>query len=196
MNKTTLMTRDELMRNYPHTFTSIYDRPSFDPTIGEQIPNVEIPIQNDEGEFEMISTHEMFADKKVILIGIPGAFTPTCSSTHLPGFELKHSEFVDNKDVDEIYVHAINDQFVMDAWFDQIGVERLKALPDGNGEFSEFLNSSVMKSNLGLGKRVWRYVLVLDNNTITHKFIEAGQENNCSTDPFEVTDAETVYDAI
>tara|TARA_R100000781_G_scaffold1388_1_gene2277 strand:+ start:190 stop:663 length:474 start_codon:yes stop_codon:yes gene_type:complete len=134
----------------------------------------------------------LFKDKKVIIFGLPGAFTPTCSSRHLPEFEVMADELLDY--VDDIYCVSVNDRFVMNAWADSLGIEQVKMLPDGNGELTDKLNMLVDKSNKGFGKRSWRYSALLEDGQIIKKFEEQGKTDNVPVDydPFEVSDAYTM----
>jgi peroxiredoxin len=142
-----------------------------------------------------VTSDEIFAGKKVIVFALPGAFTPTCSSTHLPGYEVHHQEFLD-AGIDEIYCLSVNDAFTMFQWGIHQGVENVKLLPDGNGEFSRLMGMLVQKDNLGFGMRSWRYSMLVENGEIKKVFSEAGKEDNCATDPFEVSDAGTMLNYI
>jgi peroxiredoxin len=138
-----------------------------------------------------LSTDDVFKGKKVIVFALPGAFTPTCSSTHLPGFEDNYSEF-QALGVDEIYCLSVNDAFTMFQWGRHQGVGKVKLLPDGSGEFTRKMGMLVNKDNLGFGFRSWRYSMLVDDGKILKIFSEAGMEDNCATDPFEVSDAGTM----
>jgi len=138
-----------------------------------------------------LSSEEIFAGKKVIVFALPGAFTPTCSSTHLPGYEKHYDEFK-QLGVDEIYCLSVNDAFTMFQWGKHQGIGKVKLLPDGSGEFSRLMGMLVRKDNLGFGQRSWRYSMLVEDGRITALFSEAGKCDNCPTDPFEVSDAETM----
>jgi len=138
-----------------------------------------------------ISSEEIFAGKKVVVFALPGAFTPTCSSTHLPGFEEKYEEFK-SLGVDEIYCLSVNDAFTMFQWGRHLGVEKVKLLPDGSAQFTRLMGMLVRKDNLGFGERSWRYSMLVEDGRITAMFSEPGRCDNCPTDPFEVSDAETM----
>ncbi len=137
------------------------------------------------------TTEEIFAGKKVVVFSLPGAFTPTCSSNHLPRYEELFDEFK-SQGVDEIYCISVNDAFVMFQWGKQQGAKNVKLLPDGNGEFTRNMGMLVDKSNIGFGSRSWRYSMLVDDMTIEKVFTEAGMGDNCPTDPFEVSDADTM----
>lgn len=138
-----------------------------------------------------VSSDEIFGGKKIVLFGLPGAFTPTCSSTHLPGYE-KHYDDLKAEGIDEIYCLSVNDAFVMKQWADKQGVSKVKMLPDGNGEFTKAMGMLVKKENLGFGDRSWRYSMLVEDGVIKKLFIEPGFGDNCPDDPFEVSDADTM----
>lgn len=138
-----------------------------------------------------VSSEEIFAGRKVVVFALPGAFTPTCSSTHLPGFEEKYPEFKE-LGVDEIYCLSVNDAFTMFQWGKHLGVNKVKLLPDGSGEFSRLMGMLVRKDNLGFGERSWRYSMLVEDGNVTALFSEPGKCDNCPTDPFEVSDAGTM----
>jgi len=155
-----------------------------------QIPEVVMPIRVD-GDFVLLNTKEQFAGKRVVIFALPGAFTPTCSSFQLPGFETQFSQFQE-KGIDEIYCLSVNDSFVMNAWFEGQGVENVRPLPDGNGEFTQLIGASVKKTNLGFGIRSWRYAMVVNDGVIERMFAEEGYSDNIDTDPYEVSSPENV----
>jgi len=138
-----------------------------------------------------VTTDEIFGGKKIVVFSIPGAFTPICSSTHLPGYEAQYDEFK-KLGVDEVYCTAVNDAFVMKQWADKHGVTKVKMLPDGNGDFARALGLLVAKQNLGYGDRSWRHSMYVEDGVIKKLFIEPGQMDNCPDDPFEVSDADTM----
>lgn len=137
------------------------------------------------------TTEDIFGGRKVVVFALPGAFTPTCSSTHLPRYEELYDEFK-ALGVDDIYCISVNDAFVMFQWSKAIGAKNVKMLPDGNGEFTRKMGMLVNKENLGFGMRSWRYAMVVEDGVIQKMFIEPDFGDNCPTDPFEVSDADTV----
>jgi len=137
------------------------------------------------------TTEEIFGGKKAVLFALPGAFTPTCSSTHLPRYEELFDQFKQTG-VDEIICLSVNDAFVMFQWGKHIGAKNVRLLPDGNGEFTRKMGMLVEKTNLGFGMRSWRYALVADDLSIEKMFIEPDFGDNCPTDPYTVSDADTV----
>jgi thioredoxin-dependent peroxiredoxin len=138
-----------------------------------------------------VSTDDIFKGKKVVVFGLPGAFTPTCSSTHLPGYEAAYEEFR-ALGVDEIYCLSVNDAFVMYQWAKKLGAEKVKMLPDGNADFTRGMEMLVKKENLGFGPRSWRYSMYVVDGEIQKLFSEPGFADDCPTDPFEVSDAQTM----
>ena len=138
-----------------------------------------------------VSTEEVFSGKRIVVFSLPGAFTPTCSSTHLPRYEELYEE-IKSQGVDDIYCLSVNDAFVMFQWGKNLGADKVKLLPDGNGEFTRKMGMLVEKSNLGFGMRSWRYSMVVKDGTVEKVFAEPGYSDNCETDPFEVSDADTM----
>ncbi|MBM69234.1 MAG: peroxiredoxin [Haliea sp.] len=137
------------------------------------------------------TTDDIFAGKKVIVFSLPGAFTPTCSSNHLPRYEALFEDFK-KEGVDEIYCLSVNDAFVMFQWGKHVGAKNVKMLPDGNGEFTRKMGMLVDKSNLGFGMRSWRYSMLVNDGKIEKLFAEPDFGDVCPTDPFEVSDADTM----
>lgn len=142
-------------------------------------------------EWKDLSTDALFGGKKIVVFSLPGAFTPTCSSTHLPRYEELYDQFK-ALGVDEIVCVSVNDAFVMYKWGKDLGAEKVFLLPDGNGEFTRKMGMLVKKDNLGFGLRSWRYSMFVDDGAIKKMFVEPGYEDDCPTDPFEVSDADTM----
>lgn len=142
-------------------------------------------------EWKDLTSDEVFAGKKVVLFALPGAFTPTCSTSHLPGYEQHYEEFR-RLGVDQVVCLSVNDAFVMFQWGKSQGAEKVFLLPDGNGEFTRKMGMLVDKSNLGFGMRSWRYSMYVVDGTIEKIFVEPGYSDNCESDPFEVSDADTM----
>lgn len=137
------------------------------------------------------TTQDIFGGKRVVVFSLPGAFTPTCSSTHLPRYEELYEE-IKAQGVDGVICLSVNDAFVMFQWGKHQGAKNVFLLPDGNGEFTRKMGMLVDKSNLGFGMRSWRYSMVVNDGKIEKMFIEADYGDNCPTDPFEVSDADTM----
>lgn len=140
-----------------------------------------------------VTTDDIFKGKSVIVFALPGAFTPTCSSTHLPGYE-EHYDELKAKGIDEVYCLSVNDAFTMFQWGKRQEVNKVKLLPDGNGEFTRGMNMLVKKENLGFGERSWRYSMHVVDGEIKQLFAEPGQMDNCPDDPFEVSGVDTMLD--
>ena len=138
-----------------------------------------------------LTTDEIFKGKKVVVFALPGAFTPTCSSTHAPGYEAKYDEFK-ALGVDEVICLSVNDAFVMYQWKKNLGLEKVFMLPDGNADFTREMGMLVKKTNLGFGDRSWRYSMVVEDGIIKKMFVEPEFGDNCPMDPFEVSDADTI----
>jgi len=144
------------------------------------------------GEWKDVDTTEIFDNKKVVVFSLPGAFTPTCSSQQLPGYEEKYDE-LKALGVDEVYCLSVNDAFVMNAWARDQKIEKVKVLPDGSGVFTQGMGMLVNKDHVGFGMRSWRYSMLVDNGEVVKIFEEPGKNNAGENgDPFEVSDADTM----
>ena len=142
-----------------------------------------------------VTSDEIFAGRKVVVLALPGAFTPTCSSTHLPRYEELYDQFK-REGIDEIYCLSVNDAFTMYQWGKNLGIEKVKLLPDGSCAFTRGMDMLVAKDNLGFGLRSWRYSMLVEDGEIVKLFAEPGKQDNCPTDPFEVSDADTMLNYI
>lgn len=142
-------------------------------------------------EWKDLSSDEIFKGKNVVLFSLPGAFTPTCSTSHLPRYEELYEEFK-AQGVDAVVCLSVNDAFVMFQWGKSQNAENVFLLPDGNAEFTRKMGMLVDKCNLGFGQRSWRYSMYVEDGEIKKLFSEPGYEDNCPTDPFEVSDADTM----
>ena len=142
------------------------------------------------------SGFELFHEKRVIVFGLPGAFTPTCSTKQLPGFEEMYDQFKE-KGIDEIYCVSVNDGFVMRAWAKEHTCgDKVKCLADGNGELTRQMGMLVEKTNLGFGMRSWRYAAVINNGIVEQMFEEEGMEDNHGEDPYEISTPENILENI
>ncbi len=139
-----------------------------------------------------VNSYEYFGGKRVIVFSLPGAFTPTCSTMQLPGFESMYDDFKQKHDIDDIYCISVNDSFAMNCWAKQQNIKNVKVIPDGNNEFTSKMHMSVDKSNLGFGDRSWRYAMIVNNGAIEAWFEEPGFSNNCETDPYGETSPENI----
>ena len=138
-----------------------------------------------------MTTDDYFANKRVVLFSLPGAFTPICSTQQLPGYEERANE-IKALGVDEIYCLSVNDSYVMNAWAKAQGLENVKVIPDGSGYFTRAMGMLVQKDPEGFGVRSWRYAMVVNNKEIEAMFVEPGYEENCPTDPFGASSAESI----
>jgi glutathione-dependent peroxiredoxin len=153
---------------------------------GEKVPDVTFRTRED-GSWKDVTTKDIFRGKKVVVFGLPGAFTPTCSSAHVPRYNELAAAFK-ARGVDSIVCLSVNDAFVMAEWAKTEGADKITFLPDGNAEFTQGMGMLVDKRNLGFGQRSWRYAMFVDDGVIKKMFIEPDVEG----DPFDVSDADTM----
>jgi glutaredoxin-like protein len=153
---------------------------------GQKVPDVTFMARVD-GDWAKLTTADLFAGKKVVVFALPGAFTPTCSTTHLPRYSELAPVLKENG-IDDIICLSVNDAFVMEAWGKDQNIENVRLIPDGNGKFSEGVGMLVDKSDIGFGKRSWRYSMLVNDGVIEKMFIEPDKPG----DPFEVSDADTM----
>jgi len=155
---------------------------------GDRIPSATLRYKAPDG-VKSISTDELFKDKKVVLFALPGAFTPTCSAKHVPGYLANH-DALKAKGVDQIVCVSVNDAFVMDAWAkDQKTGDKVMMLADGNGDFTNAMGLPLDASGAGLGKRSQRYAMVVDNGVVKALNVE-------KPGAFEVSSAEAILKAL
>ena len=157
---------------------------------GQKVPQVTFRTRVNN-EWVDVTTDELFANKTVVVFSLPGAFTPTCSSTHLPGYNQMARPFKENG-VDSIVCISVNDTFVMNEWAKDQESGNVILIPDGNGEFTEGMGMLVDKADLGFGKRSWRYSMLVKNGVVEKMFIEPDEPG----DPFKVSDADTMLNYI
>ncbi|CEM37580.1 unnamed protein product [Vitrella brassicaformis CCMP3155] len=171
---------------------------------GSMVPQVSWPIRQYMGStyttadgkpnpyiWSEMTFDAVFRGKRVVIFSLPGAFTPTCSSAHLPRYEELYQE-IKGLGVDEVYCLSVNDAFVMNAWKKAQNIGAIKLIPDGSGKFTEGMGMLVDKDNLGFGKRSWRYAMVVNDGVIEKLFVEPGFQDNAPDDPYEVSDADTM----
>jgi peroxiredoxin len=155
---------------------------------GDKMPSGAFGIMTEAGP-GAISTDDLFSDKKVVLVSVPGAFTPTCSMNHLPGF-VDQFDALKNKNVDTVACMAVNDVFVMAAWGKDRGVgENIMMLADGNGDYAKALGLDFDASGFGMGVRGQRFAIIVDDGVATHVAVEAAGQ-------FEVSKAEAILEAL
>ncbi len=138
-----------------------------------------------------MTTEDYFAGRRVILFSLPGAFTPTCSTYQLPGFEKGFADFAAHG-IDAIYCMSVNDSFVMNKWAEAQALDNVQVIPDGSGEFTRRVGMLVRKDNLGFGLRSWRYAAIVNDGVIEAWFEEPGLEDNHGDDPYGVSSPENV----
>jgi len=153
---------------------------------GKRVPQVTFRTRKD-GQWKDVTTDQVFAGRTVIVFALPGAYTPTCSTTHLPRYNELAPTF-SHLGVDEIVCLSVNDGFVMSEWQKDQNAPNITFLPDGNGDFTQKMGMLVDKSSIGFGKRSWRYSMLVRDGVIEKQFIEPDKEG----DPFEVSDADTM----
>jgi glutaredoxin-like protein len=157
---------------------------------GQRVPNVTFRVREND-EWKNVTTADLFDGKTVVLFSLPGAFTPTCSSTHLPRYNELASVFA-RQGVDSVVCVSVNDTFVMNEWAKDQESGNVVMIPDGNGEFTEGMGMLVDKQDLGFGKRSWRYSMLVKNGIVEKMFIEPEEPG----DPFKVSDADTMLNHI
>jgi glutaredoxin-like protein len=153
---------------------------------GQRVPEVVFRVR-ERGQWREIHSRDVFADRKVVVFALPGAYTPTCSTSHVPRYN-ELAPLFKLHGIDEIVCISVNDAFVMEAWQRDQHADRLLFLPDGNGEFTRQMGMLVDKSDLGFGPRSWRYSMLVDDGVIVKMFIEPENPG----DPYEVSDADTM----
>jgi peroxiredoxin/glutaredoxin len=153
---------------------------------GSRVPDVTFRTRVD-GAWKDVTTADLFAGKTVLVFALPGAFTPTCSSAHVPRYEELYDTFR-GLGVDDVLCVSVNDAFVMDAWKQDQRADRITFVPDGNGTFTARMGMLVDKDGLGFGKRSWRYSMLVRDGVVAKMFIEP----DVAGDPFQVSDADTM----
>ena len=159
--------------------------------VGVKVPNVVFKTRvRDEAvggpnpfRWQDMTSDDYFKGKRVILFSLPGAFTPTCSTYQLPGFEDNFANFQE-LGVDGIYCMSVNDSFVMNKWAEAQNIKNVDVIPDGSGEFTRKVGMLVRKDNLGFGLRSWRYAAIINDGVIEAWFEEPGLEDNHGEDPY------------
>ncbi|QQR91107.1 MAG: glutathione peroxidase [Myxococcales bacterium] len=158
---------------------------------GKEVPEVTFRVKNEKGEWQDLKSKEIFSGKTVAVFSLPGAFTPTCSTAHVPRYNELAPVFKEHG-VDDIVCVSVNDTFVMNAWKHDQGADRVRFIPDGNGEFTKAMGMLVDKRELGFGPRSWRYSMLVKNGKIEKMFVEP----EVPGDPYKVSDADTMLNYI
>lgn len=154
---------------------------------GDKLPSATLHTMQD-GRPTPVTTDDLFAGKKVVLFAVPGAFTPTCSQAHLPGYVV-NADAIKGKGVDSIVCLSVNDAFVMGAWGDSSNAEAIQMVGDGNGEFTKAIGLEMDGSGFGLGTRSQRYAMIVEDGTVTKLAVEAAGQ-------LEVSAAEAILEAL
>jgi len=157
---------------------------------GQPVPDVTFKVRSG-GQSHDVTSASLFKGKTVVVFALPGAYTPTCSSAHLPRYN-ELADVMRRHGIDDIICISVNDAFVMDEWRRGQEAEHITMIPDGNGEFTEGMGMLVDKRALGLGQRSWRYSMLVRDGIIDKVFIEHYDANQPEADPFEVSDADTM----
>ncbi len=176
--------RELILSNQP--FGETMSNPNFENREGQAVPQVTFATRAND-EWVARTTDELFKGKTVVVFSLPGAFTPTCSSPHLPRYNELAKTFKANG-VNEIICMSVNDTFVMNSWAEAQESDNVTLIPDGNGEFTKGMGLLVDKSEIGFGDRSWRYSMLVKDGVVTKMFIEP----DLPGDPFEVSDADTM----
>ena len=148
-------------------------------TLGDKIPGATLRFKDENG-IQQINSEDLFSGKTVVLFGVPGAFTPTCSAKHVPGY-VQHADAIKAKNVDTIACASVNDAFVMGAWGKVQNAEEILMLADGNGEFTSAIGLQLDASGFGMGSRAQRFGMIVDGGTVTYLGIEAPGEIKVSS---------------
>ena len=154
---------------------------------GDRLPEATLHVMGDAGP-SAVSTADLFSEKRVVVFAVPGAFTPTCSQAHLPGF-VAHAGQMKETGVDNVVCIAVNDAFVMDAWGKSAGADELTMVADGNGDFTKAIGLEMDGSGFGLGTRSQRYAMIVDDGIVAKLAVEA-------PGAFEVSRAEAILELL
>ena len=170
--------------------------------LGRQVPDVVLKTRvRDESiggdnpfRWQDVRTGDLFRNRRVVVFSLPGAFTPTCSNEQCPAFERFYEDFK-AAGVDEVYCVSVNDAFVMYQWGKHLGIDKVKLLPDGSGDFTRRMGMLIKKDHVGFGDRSWRYAMVVDDGEVTAWFEEPGiNDVGSDSDPYGETKPEPVLD--
>ncbi len=159
-------------------------------TFHTRVRNPDLPGDN-PFEWKALSSAELFGGQRVVLFALPGAFTPACSESHLPGYEALHDALL-AEGVDRVICLSVNDAFVMHQWAQSRGVEKVMMLPDGNAEFTRKMGMLVERTSQGLGLRSWRYAMLVEDGRIVQMFVEPGFADNPPGVPLDRASAEVM----
>ena len=167
--------------------------------LAKEIPPFKISKQvtTTEGvsKFVEMNDVDLFDGKRIVIFGLPGAFTPTCSGQQLPGYEALYNDFR-QAGIDDIYCITVNDTFVCNEWAMNQGLVNVKIIPDGSAQLTIKLGMDVRKDHIGFGVRSWRYAAIVDNRDVVQTFVEEGFGDDVDGDPYEVSKPEFVLDNV
>lgn len=172
--------------------------------IGREIPEIILKtrVRDDNMggpnpfRWQDVNMRDLGRGKRIVIFSLPGAFTPTCSNEQCPNFDRLYDDFR-AAGIDEIYCMSVNDAFVMYQWGKNLGLKKVKLLPDGSGHFTRRMGMLIDKDHLGFGYRSWRYAMVVRDNVITHWFEEPGiNDDGKDNDPYGVTNPENILNNI
>ncbi|MAR18918.1 MAG: hypothetical protein CML44_06045 [Rhodobacteraceae bacterium] len=168
-----------------------------------QVPNAELFYLTQKNTLKKKTVHDELKGKKVVVYFVCGAYTPTCSTKHVPEFEEAYDE-IKSHGIDEVYCCSMNDPWVMKSWWKSMGIKKQQYLCDGNGawllRFEQFASQGqkvVQFFNTGMGRRAWRHALVIHDNMVIHEVMEgpeSGEKNNSADDPYEFTSAASILE--
>ena len=168
---------------------------SLTPVVPEFVVKKQVTTTSGDKIWVEMTKQQLFDGKRVVVFGLPGAFTPTCSSQQLPGYEQAYSEFRD-AGIDDIYCVTVNDSFICNEWHVDQGLVNVKLIPDGSAEFTIKMGMDVRKDNLGFGIRSWRYAAIIDDGHVIQEFVEPGFADNFEGDPYDISAPDNVLDNV
>ena len=166
---------------------------SLTPVVPDFVVKKTIMTTSGERKWVEMTKESLFNGKRVVIFGLPGAYTPTCSTQQLPGYEQAYSEFRE-AGIDDIYCVTVNDSFICNEWHIDQGLVNVKIIPDGSAEFTIKMGMDVRKDNVGFGIRSWRYAAIIDDGHVIQEFVEPGFADNFEGDPYDISAAENVLD--
>ena len=168
---------------------------SLTPVVPDFVVKKQVNTTSGDKIWVEMTKQQLFDGKRVVVFGLPGAFTPTCSSQQLPGYEQAYSEFRD-AGIDDIYCVTVNDSFICNEWHVDQGLVNVKLIPDGSAEFTIKMGMDVRKDNLGFGIRSWRYAAIIDDGHVIQEFVEPGFADNFEGDPYDISAPDNVLDNV
>ena len=168
---------------------------SLTPVVPDFVVKKTIMTTSGERKWVEMTKESLFNGKRVVIFGLPGAYTPTCSSQQLPGYEQAYSEFRE-AGIDDIYCVTVNDSFICNEWHIDQGLVNVKIIPDGSAEFTIKMGMDVRKDNVGFGIRSWRYAAIIDDGHVIQEFVEPGFADNFEGDPYDISAADNVLDNV